>query len=66
MKIRPMLDEALEEAVKAQFGKLFSVLVVDPTPESYERFRVGVRRLADVEYAVSELLRKNADLKEMS
>jgi len=66
MNIRPMLDEALEEAVKAHFCKLFSVLVTDPNAESYERFRVGVRRLADVEHHVRDMLRKDATLKETS
>ena len=66
MNIRPMLDEALEEAVKAQFGKLFGVLYVNPTPEGYELFRVGVRRLAEVEFHVKDMLRKDATLKETS
>ena len=54
------LDEALNQAVVAHFTHLFMVLVADVTnPEqALERFKNGLRHLAETEHNVAELIRE--------
>jgi len=53
------LDDALNEAVAAQFIHLFSELVKDTKDKTkaLERFKAGLEHLAETEHAVAEMLK---------
>ena len=55
---RDVLLDALRHAVDAHFCKLFSVLIVDPSPAALERFRAGLDQLVKTERTVTTLLRE--------
>ena len=52
------LDDALNEAVRAQFIHLFGVLVKETSDrkQALERFKAGLTNLAEAEHAVATLL----------
>jgi hypothetical protein len=56
--MNPDLEDALNEAVRAQFVHLFGVLVKDvSTPDlALQRFKKGLEHLALVEEAVAKLI----------
>jgi hypothetical protein len=58
MNIQPLLEEALEHAVREHFCKLFNVLMTDASEQSTERFRAGIRRLAETEKLVSDMIKR--------
>jgi hypothetical protein len=64
MNIRPLLEEGLEHAVQEQFCALFKVLYLDNSEQGVERFRAGVRKLAETEFLVADMIRKDMALKE--
>ena len=50
------LENVLQTAVEQRFCHLFEVLMSDPSEKGIERFKVGLRRLAEMENAVSEII----------
>jgi len=51
-----LFDTALEESAIKHFELLFSVLMTDPSPESFTRFETGLDRLVTVAGQVDELI----------
>lgn len=61
MNILPQLEEGLERAVQEQFCSLFRTLMVESLRDAdgaWERFRIGVRRLAETEKTTSDILKR--------
>lgn len=50
------LEDVLDEAVRQHFCRLFEILMRDPSDQGIERFRTGLRRLAEMEEAVTEII----------
>jgi len=63
MKTPASLDNALNEAVIAQFMHLFSVYVKETSNKTaaLERFKAGLTNLAEAELAVAELIKEKKD-----
>ena len=61
MTIRPLLEEALEAAVTVHFEKLFGELMADPGKVSLEHFRTRVRKLIEMEAAVTKLIKHDLE-----
>ena len=53
-------EEALDSAVQAQFGRLFDVLLRDPSEQGMKRFGNGIKLLSETERAVRTATRKAA------
>lgn len=53
-----LLAQALDAAIAKHFSTLFEVLLVDPSPNGLQRFQAGLKRLAETENAVREVIRK--------
>ncbi len=58
---RDLLLDALDEALKAQFHKLFEVLVSNPTPEADGRFRVGLKQVLTIYMNVRTIIEPEAE-----
>jgi hypothetical protein len=51
-------EEALDGAVQAQFGRLFDVLLRDPSEQGMKRFGNGIKLLSETERAVRNMMKK--------
>ena len=56
------LDAALEAAVQRYFVTLFEVLMVDVSPQGFQRFEKGLRKLIDTESKVAELINQRKEI----
>ena len=52
-----LLQDALDAAVAKHFSTLFEVLMVDVSPQGFQRFERGLKKLTDTESKVAELIK---------